>query len=333
MNGEQRPSGQHEPRQRACASRGGRETEQQAGDGSVVVPGRLSLNPLAIQPRMLLVEQRVVHVLALLRHAHAPFRRPDGMDHNCARRGNQPAVPFQQRKEKIAVLPPRRGEALVETADAIERRSAAEAVRRDKFRARQAGRVAFVIGRDLWQRHDQPSPRAVYPVRERRQPLAEPAPVRHAVVIGEGDDLRSRHAPAGIAGRRRPLAIGVAHVAELNLDPVRPQLDQAARFFAGAIVDHDHFVNRCIAFLQNQRREATVQQFVAAAGRNHHRCTQAHLVFSSKNEPITNASSGEAQKHSTASRGDCTIGSLRELNDVLISTGTPVRRWNSRSRS
>ena len=49
-----------------------------------------------------------------------------------------------------------------------------------------------------------------------------------------------------------------------------------------------------------------------------------HRGFSSRNEPITRASSGEVQKHSTASRGVQTIGSPRVLNEVFISTGTPV---------
>src|SRR4051794_359446 len=51
--------------------------------------------------------------------------------------------------------------------------------------------------------------------------------------------------------------------------------------------------------------------------------------FSSRNEPITSASSGDVQKLSTASRGVQTIGSPRVLNDVFTSTGTPVRRWNA----
>ena len=55
--------------------------------------------------------------------------------------------------------------------------------------------------------------------------------------------------------------------------------------------------------------------------------------FSSRNEPITSASSGEVQKHSIASRGVQTIGSPRVLNEVLTSTGTPVRARNARIRS
>src|SRR5690606_41996340 len=55
--------------------------------------------------------------------------------------------------------------------------------------------------------------------------------------------------------------------------------------------------------------------------------------FSSTNEPITSASSGDVKKHSTASRGVQTLGSPRVLNDVFTSTGTPVRRSNAQSRS
>jgi hypothetical protein len=55
--------------------------------------------------------------------------------------------------------------------------------------------------------------------------------------------------------------------------------------------------------------------------------------FVSRKEPITSASSGDAQKASTASRGVQTIGSPRVLKEVFTSTGTPVRRSNALSRS
>jgi hypothetical protein len=48
---------------------------------------------------------------------------------------------------------------------------------------------------------------------------------------------------------------------------------------------------------------------------------------------MTSASIGEVQKHSTASRGVHTTGSLRVLNEVFTSTGTPVLRWNALTRS
>ena len=57
------------------------------------------------------------------------------------------------------------------------------------------------------------------------------------------------------------------------------------------------------------------------------------LHFSRMNRPMASASIGEVKKHSTASRGEHTIGSLRVLNEVFTSTGTPVRAWNARRRS
>ena len=48
---------------------------------------------------------------------------------------------------------------------------------------------------------------------------------------------------------------------------------------------------------------------------------------------MTSASSGEVQKDSTASRGVQTIGSPRVLNEVLTSTGTPVRAAKALIRS
>ena len=53
----------------------------------------------------------------------------------------------------------------------------------------------------------------------------------------------------------------------------------------------------------------------------------------SAQNPITSASRGEVQKHSTASRGEQTIGSPRVLNEVLTNTGTPVCRSNAAIRS
>ena len=53
--------------------------------------------------------------------------------------------------------------------------------------------------------------------------------------------------------------------------------------------------------------------------------------FTTTHDPMTSASSGDVQKHSTASRGVHTIGSPRVLNDVLTSTGTPVRAANASS--
>lgn len=80
----------------------------------------------------------------------------------------------------------------------------------------------------------------------------------------------------------------------------------------------------------------TIQQLVAPAGWHDDRDDGAHAPhpgFSSRNGPMTNASSGEVQKHSIASRGEQTTGSPRVLNEVLTSTGTPVRAWNAMRRS
>jgi hypothetical protein len=48
---------------------------------------------------------------------------------------------------------------------------------------------------------------------------------------------------------------------------------------------------------------------------------------------MINASKGEVQKHSIASRGLHTIGSPRVLKDVFTKTGTPVICLNSLIKS
>src|ERR1700746_3147193 len=59
-----------------------------------------------------------------------------------------------------------------------------------------------------------------------------------------------------------------------------------------------------------------------------HVCTQPY--FSTTKLPTTNASMPEIKNVRTASVGVETIGSPRRLNDVFITTGTPVRLPNSR---
>ena len=53
------------------------------------------------------------------------------------------------------------------------------------------------------------------------------------------------------------------------------------------------------------------------------------IHFSTRKGPITSASIPELKKVRTASAGELTIASPRRLNDVFITTGTPVRLPNS----
>src|SRR3954468_21405906 len=102
-----------------------------------------------------------------------------------------------------------------------------------------------------------------------------------------------------------------------------------ARLIARAVVGYEDLVLSRRNILGKQRAQAAPQQRGASArGPDNRGAQPAHADapgFSSRNEPITSASSGEVQKHSTASRGEQTTGSLRVLNEVLTSTGTPVR--------
>src|SRR5579872_6787594 len=58
-------------------------------------------------------------------------------------------------------------------------------------------------------------------------------------------------------------------------------------------------------------------------------CTEFQLYFSTTKLPITSASRPELKNVRIASVGVQTIGSPRRLNDVFITTGTPVRWPNS----
>src|SRR5689334_16311234 len=114
---------------------------------------------------------------------------------------------------------------------------------------------------------------------------------------------------------------------------------------AASIVGNNNLVSSRIKFLSQQCGQATVEQLRTVVRRHDDGSSQRHWVvssrpsfgvqatatsafpsgFSSRNDPITSASSGEVQNDSTASRGVHTIGSPRVLNEVLTRTGTPVR--------
>jgi hypothetical protein len=81
---------------------------------------------------------------------------------------------------------------------------------------------------------------------------------------------------------------------------------------------------------QRAKRGHHAKQVAQLEGTKHGHAAHG-LFFSSRKEPIASASMGELQKHSIASRGVHTTGSLRVLKEVFTSTGTPVRRWKART--
>src|SRR5690242_19700490 len=105
---------------------------------------------------------------------------------------------------------------------------------------------------------------------------------------------------------------------------------------AVSIIGNNDLVVLRSKILRKQCTQAAREQVWPLIRGDDHRDTRLHALtcsFSRMNGPITSASSGEVQKHSTASRGVQTIGSPLVLNEVLTSTGTPVRAWNAFSRS
>jgi hypothetical protein len=142
----------------------------------------------------------------------------------------------------------------------------------------------------------------------------------------EVNSISRTRAPAREVPLRRRLRKRASNSAKL--------LDLQARCRAGRIVGDEDFVAVRRHGLRGQRGEATAKHLRPAIGGHHNRDAKTHADgFSSRYEPITNASRGEVQKHSTASRGVQTIGSPRVLNDVFTSTGTPVRAANALSKS
>src|SRR5690606_39876815 len=86
-----------------------------SGEDRHVTPDRWHRpDSLAMVTRVLPVEQRVVHGLALLRKAHSPRRWPYRMDDDRFRGGNGPEAAIQEGELEIGVFPPRLLVALVE---------------------------------------------------------------------------------------------------------------------------------------------------------------------------------------------------------------------------
>src|SRR5690606_10782405 len=138
--------------------------------------------------------------------------------------------------------------------------------------------------------------------------------------------------------RGRALRVAGRQVTHARAGPVCgiEVLHQAARAGVRAVVTDDDFIGVSGKILGHERSQAAPQQFGTPARGHHDRYEQfflarIHRGFSSRYEPMTSASRGEVQKHSTASRGEHTTGSPRVLNDVFTSTGTPVRRSKAAS--
>src|SRR5450759_5041281 len=113
-----------------------------------------------------------------------------------------------------------------------------------------------------------------------------------------------------------------------------PRLHNLSCLDAGSIIGNNYLVSCGIIVLGHECGQTANEHFRALVGWHYNRNMNRTLTirhhhrfygFSKRNEPMTNASSGEVQKHSIASRGVQTIGSPRVLNEVLTSTGTPVR--------
>src|SRR5437588_501108 len=155
-----------------------------------------------------------------------------------------------------------------------------------------------------------------------------------AVLARRGDDLTASGAAATIAGSCRAVRAGHREIAKgitAGFVTLTPALNLLTSGITGRIVHDDHLKVCGRDVLPGERMQAVFQEVRAFEGGNYygntvrHVCSRHSYIFSSKNGPMTSASSGDVQKHSIASRGEHTIGSPRVLNEVLTSTGTPVR--------
>src|SRR5690606_34079264 len=242
----------------------------------------------------------------------------------------------QEGELRIGAFPPRLLVALVEAARALERQAAHEAVRGDEFGPLEARHPSLIVDRYIGHGDDRASDRRIGARLERRETCPQPARAGNRVVVGEGNEGRLRRAPAKVASAGRPLREAHRNVSDPG----------AARAFANriydprgpgtrAVVGDDDLEVAWIEILRAQRKEAPPKELRPAEGRHHHTdARRVHLAaFSSRKDPITRASSGEVQKHSTASRGVQTMGSPRVLKEVFTRMGTPVLCSKAASRS
>ena len=250
------------------------------------------------------------------------------MNHDRIVRSIHPMALFQQGEMQIAVLTPGGSEPLVETANGLQHVSSHEAVRGDELGVLQPGRVSLVVGRPSRQGHDHPARDRRGPGRERGHSLAEPVRIGDAIVVGESDDLAAGDSQPRVTRGGRAMSRDRRYVTNRLRRAGGPPLDLPTRELAAGVVGHDDLIRSRIEVLCDQRLEAPIKEIRPQVGRHDNRGVHVQTLpsgFSSRNEPMTRASSGEVQNDSTASRGLRTIGSPRVLNDVFTSTGTPVR--------
>src|SRR4051794_35135856 len=117
------------------------------------MPGRRWLDALAVEGRVLLVQQCVELAFPLLPQADAPTARADRMHNERLWHMGHAKTFLQEREVQVGVLAPGGREALIEAADRCQRSVAAESVRGGEFRRLQARFVALVISRRPRQRH------------------------------------------------------------------------------------------------------------------------------------------------------------------------------------
>ncbi len=192
------------------------------------------------------------------------------MNHDGRRRPDDYHSGLQELELQIAVFAPGGGEAFVEAADGFERRAPAKAVRGDKLRSLQAGGIAFVIGGPLRKGHNGASAGRRDAVRTGFHAGCQPARVRNAIVVREGDKFSPGQPPTLVACRRRTVPSTHRAITNGHRGLSCKLLHLVLRCNAGRIVRNNHLNRGRIETLASQGGQTALEQVGPVKSRNHH---------------------------------------------------------------
>ena len=251
---------------------------------------------------------------------------------------------IEQAKRQVGVFAVCAREPFVEPADIEQGPPTHGEVGRDPGGARQPCHVALVVGRSAFagqRHHDLPldGRRTLSTSGDVGGDVTQPVRVGQHVVVEEDDPRRCATPPSGIARRSRS-PFGDANDVWLWQLAAREaqRLGSLPRSSTTTIDAGRGPVQRSNADINAARllRPIVGTTMSNARGTRSRHCgagQPSHASRRTMNEPIASRSIGADPKHSNASRGSLTIGRDAVLSDVLTTTGRPVRRSNSVSRS
>src|SRR5258708_5106053 len=339
----QHPAGPCYGRNQPMCRRQRHQRCKQQKDHVVIIPKRLAVYLTAEQNRMFLIQQCIEQAFLLLLQADAPESRADRMGDPGRRYIDNRYLLLKQFEFQVAVLTPGHGERFIKPADGAQGNRGAGAISRDKFGPLQPRRLLFIVRRPLRTRRRERSPESQQLPEDPAHPILpfitfigrpiSPDPLFrwNSLFILKHHHLPPAFFPARIPHSGRALFHRQQEQLE-NRPPSFRNFHHKHRIRVGPVSDDNNFKpgKRKVLFPQAlQTPEKIVRPF---EGWYNYRYIYCHC-FSNRNELMTSASKGDVQKHSIASLGVHTIGSLLVLKEVFTSTGTPVSFLNSCKRS